>query len=221
MKAQRLTLITGVVIALALVGIIVYSQFQPDPATPSVAADGELSYDGQPVLGDADAPVTIAVFEDFKCPACAFFEESAFPQIERELVDTGEAKVVFFNYPFLGPDSTTAAIASECAYSQSESAFWEYKTILYRSQGPESQQWATPSRLTELAETYVPDLDSEALRSCIEERTFEDEVAAEREMGTAAGVQGTPSVFVNGEKVESPRVVTFEDIQTAISENAE
>ena len=218
MKAQRLTLITGVVIALALVGIIVYSQFQPEPTAPSVAADGELNYEGQPVLGDANAPVTIAVFEDFKCPACAFFEENAFPQIERELVDTGEAKIVFFNYPFLGPDSTTAAIASECAYTQSESAFWEYKTILYRSQGPESQQWATSARLTELAETYIPDLDSEALNACIEERTFEDEVAAEREMGTAAGVQGTPSVFVNGTKVESPRVVTFEDIQAAIAE---
>ena len=218
MKAQRLTLMTGVVIALALVGIIVYSQFQPEPTAPSAAANGELNYEGQPVLGDAAAPVTIAVFEDFKCPACAFFEESAFPRVERELVDTGAAKVVFFNYPFLGPDSTTAAIASECAFSQSESAFWEYKTILYRSQGPENQRWATPARLTELAETYVPDLDSEALSSCIEERAFEGEVTAEREMGTAAGVQGTPSVFVNGEKVESERVVTFEDIQAAIAE---
>ena len=93
-NTQRLTLITAIIVALAIIGIIIYSRFQPatTTATPA-AANGELSYDDQPRLGEADAPVTLAVFEDFKCPACKFFTESVLPQIKRDYIDEGQAQL--------------------------------------------------------------------------------------------------------------------------------
>ncbi len=215
MNTQRLTIVTAVVVALALVGIIVYSRFQPltETALPTAGTTSELSYEGQPALGDADAPVKLAVFEDFKCPACKFFENNVFPGLERDYLDSGQAQLVFVNFPFLGPDSTTAAIAAECAYHQNEAAFWEYKTILYRAQGDEREQWATPARLEELAQN-VGDLDAAALHTCIDEQRYADDVTSDLEMGQAIGVNSTPSLFVNGTKLEAAN--DYEAVKAAI-----
>ena len=216
MNTQRLTLITAAIVAVALIGIIIYSRLQPSPATPTQSnASAELTYDDQPRLGDPDAPVVLAVFEDFKCPACKFFEENVLPQLERDYIATGQAQVYFFNFPFIGPDSTTAAIAGECAYQQNEAAFWEYKTILFRAQGPESQQWATPARLEELANN-LGDLDAAALRECTEEDRYADLVASERRLGEDAGVTGTPSLYIDGVKLENAN--DYSAVQTAIDE---
>ena len=216
MNAQRLTVVTAVVVALALVGIIAYSRFQPraDAAvTTPVAATGELSYEGQPALGDAAAPVKLAVFEDFKCPACKFFEDNVFPGLERDYLDTGRAQLVFVNFPFIGPDSTTAAVAGECAYRQNEAAFWEYKTVLYRAQGAERAEWATPARLEELAQN-VGDLDAAELRTCIDEQRYAAEVTSDLDMAQAVGVNSTPSLFVNGTKLEAAN--DYEAVKEAI-----
>lgn len=216
MNTRRLTLVTAVVVALALVGVIVYSRFQPraDTTLPitSTATD-ELNYDGQPVLGEESAPVKLAVFEDFKCPACKFFEDNVFPQLERDYLRTGEAQLTFVNFPFLGPDSTTAAIAGECAYHQNEGAFWEYKAVLYRAQGDERSQWATPARLEELAQN-VGDLDAAALRLCVDEKRYASDVESDLNMGTAIGVNSTPSLFVNGEKLTAAN--DYEAVKAAI-----
>lgn len=209
--AQRLTLATLIILALGLAGFIAYRQFAPEPAAADVS--GELELDGQPLLGDPTAPVAIAVFEDFKCPACQFFDAEVMPQIERELVDTGRARFYFMNYPFIGPDSTTAALAGECVYNQDPDAFWGFKTAVFRSQGPESEAWATPAFLADLARNNFPDLDADALQSCTEDETFAENVAADRAMGEAAGVQGTPAVFINGQLQEN---FQFADIERAV-----
>lgn len=211
--AQRLTLVTLVILALGFVGFLVYRQFAPQE-TATVDASGEIDLTGQPMLGDENAPVAIAVFEDFKCPACQFFDAEVMPQLERELIDTGQARLYFINYPFLGPDSTTAAIAGECLHEQDPAAFWEYKTLLFRSQGPESEAWATPAFLADVARDNLPDIDADALQACTEAETYTEQVAADRAMGDAAGVQGTPSVFIDGELQES---FQFADIQSAVA----
>ena len=210
-SAQRLTLVTFIVLALIAVGAIVY--FRVAPQQETVEASGELDVTGQPRLGQEDAPVEIAVFEDFKCPACRFFDAEVMPQIERELIDTGQAKLYFINYPFIGPDSAVAATAGECVYEQNEAAFWNYKNFVFRAQGPESEEWATPAFLTDIARNNLPAVDADALQNCIEDETYAERVASEREMGTAAGVQGTPSVFVNGERLED---FQFATVQAAV-----
>ena len=215
--AQRLTLVTLVILALGFVGFLVYRQVSPQE-TVAVDASDELDLAGQPMLGDENAPVAIAVFEDFKCPACQFFDAEVMPQLERDLIDTGQVRFYFVNYPFIGPDSTTAAVAGECLYEQDPAAFFEYKTLLFRSQGPESEAWATPAFLADVARDNLPDIDANALQSCTEAETYTEQVAADREMGDAAGVQGTPAVFVNGELQES---FQFADIESAVQAAAE
>ena len=207
--SQKLTVATLVIVAAAVLGFVLFR-----PSTPEAAASGPVDYrlDNQPMIGDPDAPATIIAFEDFKCPVCKNFEETAYPRIVAELVETGKAKMYFVNFQFIGPDSVTAGIAGECAYRQDEAAFWNYKAIVYRAQGPENQQWATPSRLVELA-GFEGNLDTEALQACIEERRYEEEVLQDREIAQQAGATGTPTIIVNGERLES---WDFETVRAAV-----
>ena len=210
-STQKLTIYTAVALIILIVATIVYVQVGRGQGS---SANGELDLSDQPSIGEEGAPVQIALFEDFKCPACRNFTESVFPQLERELVESGQAEVFFVNFPLpLGPDSVTAAIATECVYDQDAAAFWDYKTYLFRAQGPESQEWATPERLTQLARDYLPGVNADEVRTCIDEREFADRVEGERQMGAAAGVNSTPSVFVNGEKVDNP---SFNAISAAV-----
>src|SRR5438445_241821 len=81
------------------------------------------------VLGDANAPVTFIEYGDYQCPFCGQF----FTQVESKLRDsyakTGRVKMVFRSFQFLGPESTAAAGAAECAKDQSK--FWSYHDALY------------------------------------------------------------------------------------------
>jgi Protein-disulfide isomerase len=202
LSPQRLTLYTIGLLVVVLVGLIAWQRLAPASSTPA-AFTGDFDLENQPMIGDPDAPATIVAFEDFKCPVCKAFEDDAYPQIINELVQTGQAKMYFMNFQFIGPDSTTAGIAGECAYRQDEAAFWDYKTYIYRAQGPESEEWATPQLLVDLARENVPALDADELANCIDERRHEDTVVEDYEIGQQAGVSGTPSLFVNGQKLES------------------
>ena len=216
LSPQRLTLSTIIVLVVILVGLIAWQRLAPTPSEPAAAFTGDFDLEDQPMIGDPDAPATIVAFEDFKCPVCKSFEEDAYPQIINNLVETGQAKMYFMNFQFIGPDSTTAGIAGECAYRQDEAAFWDYKTYLYRSQGPESEEWATPELLVNLAREYVPALDADALAQCIDERRYEDAVATDYEIGQQAGVNATPTLFVNGQKLESWDYATVQSaVETA------
>src|SRR5688572_13715935 len=77
-------------------------------------------------LGSPDAPVTIAEFADFQCPACAFHEASEMPKVRANLIDTGKARLLFFDFPLRNrhPHAELAARAARCAGEQG--FFWEY-----------------------------------------------------------------------------------------------
>jgi protein-disulfide isomerase len=212
MNAQRLTLITVAILILGLVGFFLFNSSRDTSAPPTseITADPtQLSYEGQPALGDANAPVKLAIFEDFKCPACAKFEEIVWPKLERDYINAGKVQA-FFIYHQVIPNTLTAAVAGECVFEQNPDLFWDYKTIVYRSQENEAQNWATASKMVELARTYVPDINADELNTCIAENRHEDKVLADDEMGKAVGVQSTPSLFVNGQRFET-QAQTFDD----------
>lgn len=209
-SVPALTLLTaGLVLVVALLGFFVLN---PGPREAPVTG-GNFELERQPMIGDPAAPVEVLVFEDFKCPACRTFEENVMPRIQRDYIDSGQARLYFINFQFIAPDSVTAGIAAECAYRQDARAFWDYKTYIYRSQGPQSEVWATPQRLVAIAREYVPALDAAELEACILERRHEDLVLRDRQIAQAAGINSTPTVVVDGEQVPSP---TFEAVSAAI-----
>jgi protein-disulfide isomerase len=152
------------------------------------------------VLGAADAPVTMVVFEDFRCPGCQNFELNVMPGIRRDYVDDGRVRVVYMNLPVLGPASDYVARVGECVYAQSNDAFWEMKTPLYRAQ----EELADNRRALELALTYAPGIDAAQVDACMADPASLEAVRADSATATELGLRSTPSVVVNGVAVATP-----------------
>lgn len=171
-------------------------------------------------LGEPDAPVTVDIFEDFQCSACRYFSESIEPLIIQNLVATGKAKYTFHNYPFLDGngagshgESDQAANASMCANEQEK--FWEMHSIIFANWNGENIGDFSDARLKAMAESIGLDMD--AFNSCFSANRYEDQIEADFKLGQDMGVSGTPSVFVNGNRIGQPgKIATYQEIAEAV-----
>ena len=193
MNPQRLTLVTVAIAVLVVAGILI---------VPRLGGSGAADLDvaGQPAIGAADAPVTMVVFEDFRCPGCQSFELNVMPGLRRDYVDDGRVRVVYMNLPVLGPASEHVARIGECVFEQSNEAFWEMKTPLYRAQ----TELADQRRALELALTYAPGVDAALVDACMADPASLEAVRADSATASALSLRSTPSVVVNGVAVGTP-----------------
>lgn len=70
---------------------------------------------GSPILGKPEAPVTILDFSDFQCLNCGRYVKNTEPILNETYIQTGKANLVYKYFPFVGFDSTNAALAGQCA----------------------------------------------------------------------------------------------------------
>lgn len=167
-------------------------------ALPSLAPSTgpvNVSAGNFPVLGDKNAKVTVIEFADFRCPFCEQWFQSVEPNLMKDYVKTGKVKFVFRNYAFLGPASTLAAEAAECANDQGQ--FWAFHDYMYQHQPDESDtSMYTVDNLSQIAGNLG--MDSSQFQSCLSSNQDKDKAAKDLSDGQAAGVSGTPTTFVNG-----------------------
>lgn len=147
------------------------------------------------VLGNKDAKITIVEYSDFRCPFCERFFVQVGAQLIKDYVDTGKARFIFRHFAFLGPQSTWAAEASECANEQGK--FWEFHDWLYKNQAPETDQnFYSKNNLIKYAGQLG--LNTNQFASCLNSDKYSQRVADDLASGQAAGVTGTPATFING-----------------------
>lgn len=148
-----------------------------------------------PLLGDSNAKVTIIEFADYRCPFCEQFFSQTMPQIMQNYVSTGKVKFAFRNYAFLGPASTVAADAAECANDQGK--FWAFHDYLYKNQPPETDtSMYNSDTLTKAAVSLG--MDGTKFKNCVDTKADDSKVQQDFLDGQKAGVTGTPGFFVNG-----------------------
>jgi len=199
-----LTVVTAVLV-LSAAAIAATFLFTRPQAFATTEAD---SYEGQPTLGDPDAPVKLILFENFMCDHCRAFETEVFPQLKRDYIDTGRVEAYYLNLAWGSEQAELGGLAAECAYSQDEAAFWTYKRLLYEQQG----SWQDASDLAALADE-VPGLDGERLEACVTGGDARGELERDLALGDLVGVEGTPSVVVGDQGLEAP---SFEVLRQAI-----
>jgi len=113
---------------------------------------------GSPVLGSESAPVTIVEFGDYQCEACYHWFHNTRTSLIDNYIETGKAKLVFMDLPFLGRHSPLAAEASYCAEDQGK--YWEYHAMLYTFQdGQPDSGWADQDRLNSFAFSLDMNMD--------------------------------------------------------------
>jgi protein-disulfide isomerase len=197
-----IAVVVGAGYGLASMGVI---QFQVSD-TPTGNAGGEpidptqISTEGEPVLGSSDAAVTVVAYEDFECPVCRQFENQVFGQLKSEYIDSGQVKVVWKDFPLsqMHPWAMTAATTQECVYRQDNDAFWEVKEKLFNNQGSLTTTNARSKIISWAGEAGV---DESAVRSCLPHGNPASEVQEDISEGQSLGVRGTPTVFINGQRL--------------------
>jgi protein-disulfide isomerase len=208
------------VLTLAIVAVIVVIILGINHQSNQQAELSNKVYDidltGMPVKGNADAPVKIVEFGDYKCPICQYFAQNVEPQIEKDFIDTGKAALYFANYTFIGPDSVTAALAAESVQQQSNDAFWPYYKAIYDNQQDEKINWATSDYLVQLAKDANLSIDFDKLKKDIDDKTYQSEVNKDNAMVGPLNVTGTPTLFING--VQYAGNLDYASIKAAIDE---
>jgi len=198
--------------------LIIYPNFKPvaEVVMPELQTYPQAA---QTALGDPNAPVKIDVYEDFQCPACGKYTRETESLIIKNLVATGKVYYVFHNYPFIdgagagsNGESDQAASAAMCAAEQN--LFWEMHATIFANWNGENQGAYSDRHLTAIAK--AAGLDMSAFNSCFESKKFTDEIQADFDGGNAVGVQGTPSVFVNGTFVTPGYVPSYDEVLSAV-----
>lgn len=140
-----------------------------------------------PVQGDKNAPVTIAVFDDFECPYCA----QTVPLLKQVLdIYPGKVKLVFKHFPLSSHRNAQNAALTALA-AQNQGKFWEMHDLLYANYNKLNAQ-----KIDELA--VEAGLDLNQVKKDRANPQLSARIKQDMEEGTAAGVRGTPTIFVNG-----------------------
>jgi protein-disulfide isomerase len=149
---------------------------------------------GSPPLGSESAPITIVKFGDYQCEACYHWFHNTRSTLIDNYIETGKAKLVFLDLPFLGRDSITAAEASYCAEDQGK--YWEYHTMLYTFQEVEAYDsgWADRDRLNAFASSL--DMNMDEFNECMDSSKYKNRVKANFDEAVRNGVQSTPTFIL-------------------------
>lgn len=151
------------------------------------------------VLGRADAPVTVIEYASFVCSHCADWHTTVFPAFKARFIDTGQVRLVFRDFPTNPVDvGVRAAAIGRCAaperFFDVASSFMIGQAALIR--GAPTRPWYD-------AAIAVSGRTPAQIDACVEDPATLAGIRAEVGAASAAGVQGTPTFFVNGRMIEN------------------
>ncbi len=207
------------VVALAGIGWLLYQSMggggKPVTApVPVVMDQAKLNRVQGTSIGRADAPVVIYEFADFQCPGCGQFASMVAPLIKERLVQPGKVRYVYYDFPLiqLHQNAFLAARAGRCAGEQGK--FWEFHDVIYGQQ-PNWSAEADPSDL--FVEYGVRSGVTEGrFEECLRSDRYAKEVSESMELGKSLGVQGTPTLIVNGRRLAA--TPNFADLEKMVND---
>ncbi len=175
----------------------------PPTPTPEMVEIDSPTYDFElgdaPVLGQADAPVTIVEFSDFQCPYCAQFAGETHPALKKDFIESGRVRLIWQDFPLsqIHPQAEAAAEAARCARDQGgDQAFWTMHDALFARQAEWAGQTDPAPIFAKLA--TESGLDGTLLSTCIAGTVHEAAIKQSIDKVGQLGVTGTPSFLLNG-----------------------
>lgn len=200
MKNLPLLLVTIVGTLALIVGVAVF--FSNSSSNNSSVDQVVLLESANNIKGTSDAEVTIVEFSDFQCPACRAIQP-LISQIAAQYPE--DVRVVYRHFPLTQHRyAELAARASEVAAM--EGKFWELHDILFEKQ-PEWDAAGSAEEAQELLAGYAQQIgmDKDVFTEKIQSDTVKSIVARDLSLGTQLGVNSTPTIYVNGQKITAPQ----------------
>ena len=162
-----------------------------------------------PVLGRADAPVTLVEFTDLECPYCRAFHVNTFERLKKEYIDTGKVRFITRDFPLdFHPNARPAALAVRCAGEQGK--FWEMRHVVTLNANALNR---------ELYDRVAKELglDGGKFSACVAAERYRGEIDRDVSEGVSAGVSGTPTFVLGattpGSAIEGQRIVGAQPFQ--------
>lgn len=203
-STMKLTVILTLVAVVLIAAIVVISNNQSKDKTEIVRQEVDLT--GQPLLGEEDATVTVVEFGDFKCPSCKAWGEIIYPQLVEDYVLSGDVNFSYVNVLFHGNESILASLGAESVFKQDPEVYWDFHKKVFDAQ-PEAahhdEVWVTTEKLLEIASEY-PTINQEQLRQDINGDLTMEQVAIDKDLYEKHNVSQTPTITINGIKMEDP-----------------
>jgi len=172
-------------------------------AAETVAVDSaKVSTEGIPFVGSANAPVTMAYWYDYQCPFCRQLEETVMGRLMTDYVQPGKLKILFKNDTFLGPDSLTAALASDAVWESAPAEFYQWHKAMFDAQGPENSGWATKDKIIALTRT-IPGIDAAKVEQLMTDHAaqYQEQIDAAAAEGDSMGIDGTPGAIIGKQSI--------------------
>lgn len=214
-QRQTIILVIIVIAAFTVAGFMIYPSLQPIGEIVTIEKETYPLAAGA-ALGPVGAPVVVQVFSDFQCPFCQKLALGTEKQLIDQYIPTNQVRLEYRHYIVVdgnvgGAESRRAAEASACAAAQNE--FWNYHALTFTNQKGEGLGAFSDRRLKAFAESLG--LDMAAFNACFDSRQFATEVQADEALARSLGVNSTPTVFINGIRIENP--LDFQEIQSRIN----
>ena len=167
---------------------------------PAFSEDDAKQLTGR-ILGNESAQIIIEEYASMSCGHCASFHNDSLSKIKKEFIDSGKAKLVFYDFPL----DRGAMIGSMITQCMNDQQFFPVLNRLFQKQ----TEWTQADNLLESINTILAPLglDKTRILSCLEENEDNQDrwkslLAGRKYAIDVKGVEATPTFFVNGEKVE-------------------
>ena len=162
------------------------------------------------VKGNRDAKVILIEYSDFQCPACAFY----YPLLEKFSEEFGDRiAIVYRHFPLPNhQNAKSAAYAAEAAGQQEK--FWEMHDLIFDNQKEWKDERSADEVFTNYAQTLNLNLDQFKTDFALKE--IRKKVESAYQNGVQLGINSTPTFFLNGEKLASPR--NYEEFRNIIAQ---
>jgi protein-disulfide isomerase len=174
-----------------------------DPFTELMS---KIDVKGRPSRGAKNAKVVVVNFDDFECPFCSRMHETLFPEIVKEYGD--RVTFIYKDYPLaeIHPWAIHAAVDANCLAAQNTDAYWDFADYIHANKREVDVEKTAGARFEAidkmaLLQGQKHNTDAPALQACIKAQN-EDAVRASMKEGDDIGVNATPTLFINGQKID-------------------
>jgi len=185
---------------------------------PFVELMSKIDVNGRPTRGAKSAKVVVVNFDDFECPYCSSMHQTLFPEIFSEYGD--RVTFIYKDDPLaeIHPWAVHAAVDANCLAAQSGDAFWDFADYIHANkrevdaEKTPAARFAAVDKITML-QGQKHNLDAAKLQSCVKAQN-EDAVRASMKEAEGLGVNGTPALFINGQKIDG--AVPIAEVRAAL-----
>lgn len=189
-------------------------------ADPYAELMKKIDISGRPTRGNKDAKVTVVNYDDFECPFCARMHATLFPGVFKEYGD--RVLFIYKDFPLeeIHPWAVHAAVDANCLAAQNNDAYWDYADYLHGNQNTVSDAKGRDGQNAELDKLATlqgqkHNLDVSKLQACVKLQD-ERQVRASMHEGDAIGVEATPTMYVNGQKLDG--AVPEDEVRLALDQ---